>query len=92
MWSAIRIENGREVGEPIALKDAWVDDYRAREGTICSEILTSALSDIGRRNLQSVMPTVLLHGDVFVAGAQDETLFVTVARRRTIQTHYRVVC
>lgn len=36
VWKAVKIENGEEVGEPVVLKDAWVDHHRKREGTINS--------------------------------------------------------
>ncbi|KAF7790466.1 hypothetical protein EIP86_001421 [Pleurotus ostreatoroseus] len=32
VWKAVRIVNGEETGEPVALKDVWVDSDREREG------------------------------------------------------------
>ena len=35
VWKAVRVQDGRDIGSPVALKDAWVEGSRQREGSIC---------------------------------------------------------
>ena len=74
VWKAVRVVNGEEVGEPVALKDVWVDDHRQREGHIYNCVSTSAASLNLQKDLQSATLTVLAHGDVIVNGIRDSRL------------------
>ncbi|KAJ3559785.1 hypothetical protein NM688_g130 [Phlebia brevispora] len=73
VWKVIRIEDGHEVGEPVVLKEAWVDSHREREGFIQSRIRAAGASTEYAEALKKALVTVLCHGDVFVDGAQDAT-------------------
>ena len=73
VWKAVRLDHGVEVGEPVALKDVWVDDWRPREGSIHAKIIEEAQGDPDKERLKSMMLTVLIHGDVAVEGAPDRT-------------------
>lgn len=73
VWKALKIENGEEVGEPVVLKDAWVDHHREREGTINSRVRESAITRNHRDVFDMGLLTILSHGDVFVAAAPDRT-------------------
>ncbi|KAJ3552849.1 hypothetical protein NM688_g3933 [Phlebia brevispora] len=74
VWKAIKVQNGQGIGEPVALKDAWIDSYREREGVIDSRIRASAISEAQKGVLEMCLLTVLCHGDVFVANTLDTTL------------------
>ena len=78
VWKAVRLENGEPCGEPVVLKQAWVDVTREREGTMHTNILQAALSEECQSSLQDSLLTTLTHGDVFVAGRQDCTRRVPV--------------
>lgn len=73
VWKAVKIENGEEVGEPVVLKDAWVDHYREREDSISARVRKSAIDGVHRDLFDAGLLTILSHGDVFVAGLQDRT-------------------
>ena len=77
VWKARRLDTqtGEVVGEPVALKDAWVDSHREREGDINQRIRTSAASlpDVNRARLEQLLLTVVCHGDVIIDGVQDRT-------------------
>lgn len=73
VWKAVRVENGTETGEPVALKDAWVDDDESREGTTYTNILASTTSSKTTETLKKYLLTVLSDGDVFVNGVLDCT-------------------
>ena len=81
VWKVRRVEHGEAFGELVALKDAWVDNHREREGCIDSRIRQSALSlpDADRDRLEKCLLTVVTHGDVLVNGAADHTRLITIA-------------
>ena len=72
VWKAMKIENGAEVGEPIALKDSWVDDELEREGTTYENILSSSSSSKTQATLRKNLLTVLAHGEVLINGVVDQ--------------------
>ena len=79
VWEALRLDGlGNTVGEPVVLKDCWVDGFREREGDISARIRQSAVSldDDDRTTLGEMLLTVVAHGDVQVAGASDRALRV----------------
>ena len=75
VWKARRVDHSDVVGEPVALKDTWVDDHREREGSIDCRIRQSALSlsSDDRHRLEQSLLTIISHGDVLVGGATDCT-------------------
>ena len=106
VWKVREVDSatGDMVGEPLVLKDAWVDKHREREGNINARIRESAstLSAADRAQLDKILLTVLCHGDVVVAGAPDRTIATLDARSPTAehgtaapsdrdQAHYRIV-
>lgn len=80
VWKAMKIEHGEEVGEPVALKDAWVDHFREREGDIDTRIRNSVVHGSQSEALSLGLLTIVSHGDVLVAGAQDSTRSLPVDR------------
>ena len=42
VWRAVPVENGRPTGDPVALKDSWVDASREREGLVNMRIREAA--------------------------------------------------
>ena len=97
VWEAVEIVDGVEVGDPVALKDCWVDSDRDREGYIIAQIRASPLSEKDQKDLNRVLITVPIHGDVLAEGIQDRTRpFPDIApapKRKTdkYQIHYRIV-
>ena len=73
VWSAVRVEDGVEIGDVIALKDSWVDEYREREALLNARIQDSANSEDDRQRLGEMTVQVLSYGDVYVHGGLDRT-------------------
>ena len=73
IWEVIRLEKGVEVGDSAVLKEAWVDEYRLREGNIIAQIRKCAVDDATKSDVQKVLLMVLTHGDVAVEGLRDCT-------------------
>ncbi|THG93529.1 hypothetical protein EW026_g7729, partial [Hermanssonia centrifuga] len=73
VWKAVKVVNGEEFGEPVALKDSWVDYNRQREGAIHDRIRESIIA-IGQAELfTQYFLTVECYGDVLVLDEQDRT-------------------
>lgn len=77
VWKAIKVVDGEECGEPVALKDSWVDGARPREGSILREVRGAAHSEELREFVEKLFVTVECYGDVFV----DEELHLRDATR-----------
>lgn len=75
VWKAVKIEDGQPTGDPVALKDVWVDRDREREGDIVSRVLQSDFLT-HQPKLKTMIVPVDCHGDVLVEGKQDQTLEV----------------
>ena len=73
VWKAVKLENGAERGEPVALKDSWVDEHRTREGYTIASINKSAVEDELTEAIKTALLTVETHGDVVVEGLLDRT-------------------
>lgn len=100
VWKAVRVEGDNPVGEPVVLKESWVDAYRAREGDIDVRIRMAALklTDDDRTRLNDVLLTILDHGDVRIGDKTDRTPLLEPSRKRKRkvspnegQAHYRAV-
>ena len=105
VWKSHRIENGVEIGEPVALKDSWVDASEGREGTTYANILASATDSKKLETLKKYLLTVVTHGDVFIGDVLDQTRLppttsnslrehkgpVTPGSLIARQIHYRIV-
>lgn len=73
VWKAVKLVDGEEIGDPVALKDTWVDSNRDREGDILSQVLQSDFVAKEHKELEKYFITAHTHGDVFVADVQDHT-------------------
>ncbi len=65
VWKAVRIEDGREVGEPVVLKDTWMDSERSSEG----EILSNIVGDLpveDQDKSRDFFPAIECHGKVYL--------------------------
>lgn len=69
VWKATLVQDGEECGEPVILKDVWVDPDRRREGAILEDIRS-----VDRASFQDHVDlpflTVICHGDVFLDTAR----------------------
>ncbi|PSR97286.1 hypothetical protein PHLCEN_2v4349 [Hermanssonia centrifuga] len=74
VWKAIRTQDGKDCGEPVALKDAWVDHDREREGDVFTRLRQSGISAAHTVVLDKCFLTVQCHGDVFISGNRDCTV------------------
>lgn len=66
VWKAIQLEDGERHGEPVVLKDAWVDAGRTAEGFILESIRNTDRDPNIREYFDTSFPTPLFHGDVFL--------------------------
>ena len=81
VWKAVKLDSlGHPSGQPVALKDSWVDGYREREGDISSRIRESSLSlsHDDRTCLNELLLTVVGHGDVRTFGSADCTRHIFI--------------
>lgn len=66
VWNAVKIEDGHQCGEPVALKDSWVDPARCAEGATFESIHKTNRSPEAQRLFVSVEchdDVLLYHGD-----------------------------
>ena len=73
VWAAVRVENGEERGELVALKDSWVDAQREREGSLNFKIRAAGTTQQEHNQIDGAVVRVLAYGDVHVAGVRDCT-------------------
>ncbi|EGO00860.1 hypothetical protein SERLA73DRAFT_105307, partial [Serpula lacrymans var. lacrymans S7.3] len=66
------IQSGEVEGKPVAIKDAWVDEDRDREGDIRKTFEAEA-DDDDKSEIRKYFLTVLDHGDVIIDGHVDHT-------------------
>ncbi|KAI0916492.1 hypothetical protein AcV5_002972 [Taiwanofungus camphoratus] len=76
VWEAKKVVDDEECGEPVALKDSWVNNDRDREGDLFASLRDSAPSELIRESIDTRFLTVLHHGDVYIHGEADETRIV----------------
>lgn len=81
VWKAVRLVEGEETGEPVALKDSWVDSTREREGNVHAKVMQAILAAGREQEAKNLFVTVQAHGDVYVAGSQDRTQSFLFQRR-----------
>lgn len=60
------------MGEPVAIKDVWVDGNKPKEATILASLLAEA-SDDDKDQIKRYCPTVISHGNVRIDGTVDHT-------------------
>ncbi|KAI0916615.1 hypothetical protein AcW1_010385 [Taiwanofungus camphoratus] len=73
VWEARKLENGEECGEPVALKDSWIDSDRTREGVLYGELRDSDTSIDFQDAMKTFIMTVICDGDVYINGEVDDT-------------------
>ncbi|KAI0946809.1 hypothetical protein AcW1_010386 [Taiwanofungus camphoratus] len=73
VWEAKKLENGEECGEPVALKDSWIDSDRTREGTLSKALRDSDASADFQDAMRRFLLTVICDGDVYINGEVDHT-------------------
>ncbi|KAI0924108.1 hypothetical protein AcV5_010537 [Taiwanofungus camphoratus] len=73
VWEAKKLENGEECGEPVALKDSWIDSDRTREGILYGELRDSDTSTDFQEAMKTFIMTVICDGDVYINGEIDDT-------------------
>ncbi|PSS18944.1 hypothetical protein PHLCEN_2v3160 [Hermanssonia centrifuga] len=66
VWKAIKIEDGQECGEPVALKDSWIDAGRPREGYILTQMRGYNNPERLSGYAEKFFLTAECYGDVFV--------------------------
>ncbi|KAJ3524187.1 hypothetical protein NM688_g8604 [Phlebia brevispora] len=70
VWKVVRVEDGEEHGEPMVLKDTWVDTNRRREGTTLDEI----------RNAERIPDHQVFVDRIFLTREWDGDVFQDAAR------------
>ncbi|KAF7797922.1 hypothetical protein EIP86_009129 [Pleurotus ostreatoroseus] len=65
VWKAVRVEDGQEVGEPVVLKDTWVNATGSFEGDILAD-LVAHLPEDDQPKTRDCLPSVECHGKVYL--------------------------
>lgn len=73
VWKVRRWENSQETGPVMVLKDCWMDSDREREGDTMEAILERAKGTKHEAVLRQALLTTVVHGDVRIKGAIDQT-------------------
>ncbi|KAF9503909.1 hypothetical protein BS47DRAFT_735648 [Hydnum rufescens UP504] len=58
-------EHGKEMGDPIVLKDIWIDHGRMREGAILAQLYEDA-DEEDKKLVKKHFLTTICHGDVLI--------------------------
>ena len=72
VFEALRLEDNIEVGEPVVIKDVWVDNGQEREDRILSQLFNEA-DDKDKELVKKYFQTVLACGNVIIDGKVDHT-------------------
>ena len=72
VFEAHHLEDNVEVGEPVVIKDVWVDDDREREDKILSQLLNN-VDDKDKELIKKYFLTVLACGYIIISGKVDHT-------------------
>jgi len=74
VYEAIEVdERSKEVGDPVVLKDIWIDHDRMREGAILAQLYEDA-DEEDKKLVKKYFLTTICHGDVLVEpGVADDT-------------------
>lgn len=88
VWKARKLNKEKQPeGDFVALKDSWIDHDRPREGSILQAVLESVSDPEDREFLAELFLTVIVHGDVHIEGARDDTREV-MTRGHDIPANY----
>lgn len=72
VWKAVLVEDGKEVGSPVALKDAWVHPDGLSEGSKFQAVRSAEREAELNEFLDVCFLTVVTHGDVFLDQAREK--------------------
>lgn len=70
IWEVIQVEDGRETGEPMILKDVWVYHELDSEGQVAEELFAAERSEPLKPTLDKMLIPVVCHGDVYLDAAR----------------------
>lgn len=82
VWEVKKLEKGRECGDPMVLKDSWIDEDRRQEGHTLKSLKTLREVDKNlkpearefvQNALNEVFLTMICHGNVLINGKPDHT-------------------
>ncbi|KAJ3558270.1 hypothetical protein NM688_g1023 [Phlebia brevispora] len=65
VWMAVKVVDGQEIGDPVVLKDVWVDPNRRAEGASIEELCRAARDTEHQLDADSSFITVECHSDVY---------------------------
>ncbi|KAI0946838.1 hypothetical protein AcW1_010392 [Taiwanofungus camphoratus] len=82
VWEAKKLENGEECGEPVVLKDSWIDSDRTREGVLYGELRDSDTSTDFQNAMKTFIMTAICNGDVYINGEVDDTQMLMTRGQR----------
>ena len=71
VWKAVSLEEGVELGEPVVLKDCWMERGRPSEGDIMERICATLRPPLGHDQPSLSLLTIECHGDVFLDDSRD---------------------
>lgn len=74
VWKVRKWADNQEIGEPMVLKDCWIDCDRLREGDIMEAVLASAKGTEHEAVLRRALLTTIMHGDVHIGDEIDQTI------------------
>ncbi|KDQ61422.1 hypothetical protein JAAARDRAFT_54793 [Jaapia argillacea MUCL 33604] len=82
-------DEGKEVGEEVALRDVWVDVDRLREADIYQRLQTDveALGPDSLKEFQRLFLTIVTHGDVLIDNVADRTLDLAMRNAEVSGSH-----
>lgn len=73
VWEAVKLKNGAEDGDLVALKDSWVDANRQREFEILKKLKNADASTDFQKAIVDILLTIDCSSDVLVVGKPDHT-------------------
>ncbi len=83
VWKVVRLKHGEMAGDPVILKDCWVDGDAPREGCIFHEIRGMDLPEQIQNPLVDALLTVECYGDVVIGGDDSDAPLDHTIRLRT---------
>ena len=83
VWKAVQLVDGKLVGDPVVLKDTWVDSDREREGDVYDRIAHSFSHTDESEAFGRYFVEIQLHGDVLIDSVKDCTQNLTKQQSST---------
>lgn len=75
VWKVKTVFRNHRVGKiDFILKDSWVDSNRKREGKVLAEIRGSTKDEVILAQLNKILLTMSMHGDVYIDDTVDHTV------------------